>query len=372
MDRRFFSFLLLFEPFDRGRAGKLRCTPHLAASFDGSRRVIGKSYAWVLIGASLLLTLLLEPAADGEKRKGVALFCLGAAVAALSLIKINVGVFFGLPLLVVFLRQSWSTILASYLAPLAAIGLVLLPLAVQAILFDLPWVRPTARLRPQHCGGMSRLFSDARSPFVSAWAWIAILAGGGLTSLLIVGAMMAAGSSLHGILNGVLLQNMYFARNWYIPLHVGGRGLLAASLSLVAAGAYCLVITQPTRPAPPRPRRRSTEVPVRGGWTMVSFCATTAWTYSASGYSFCWLLLAPPETAANPYRIARVSATAPHRRDHVAKRVSSRRERGTNAESFPARHPCRFWRMTWRRPCVRSGPTGTLPCGLGSPLGRAP
>jgi hypothetical protein len=56
--------------------------------------------------------------------------------------------------------------------------------------------------------------------------------------------MMGAGSSLHGILNAVLLQNMYFVRNWYIPLYVGGRGLSAASLSLAAAGAYCLGVTR--------------------------------------------------------------------------------------------------------------------------------
>jgi hypothetical protein len=200
----------------------------------------------VLIGVSLLLTLLLEPAAGGEKRKGVALFCLGAAVAALSLIKINVGVFLGLPLLLVFLRQSWSAILASFLAPLAAIGLVLLPLAVQAILFDLPWVRAYSAFSVLSIAAACLVyFRVPRSPFVSAWAWIAILAGGALTALLIVGAMMAAGSSLYGILNGVLLQNMYFVRNWYLPLHVGALGLSAASLSLVAAGAYCLGITRP-------------------------------------------------------------------------------------------------------------------------------
>jgi hypothetical protein len=262
----------------------------------------------VLIGASLLLTLLLEPAADGEKRKGVALFCLGAAVAALSLIKINVGVFFGLPLLVVFLRQSWSTILASYLAPLAAIGLVLLPLAVQAILFDLPWVRAYSAFSVLSIAAACLVyFRTPRSPFVSAWAWIAILAGGGLTSLLIVGAMMAAGSSLHGILNGVLLQNMYFARNWYIPLHVGGRGLLAASLSLVAAGAYCLVITRPEHG-----RRLNLAVAALKSL----FVAAGLWFFLRHNrldmlrllVPFCWLLLAPPETAANPYRIARSAA----------------------------------------------------------------
>jgi hypothetical protein len=262
----------------------------------------------VLIGLSLLLTLLLEPAADGEKRKGAALFCLGAAVAALSLIKINVGVFLGLPLLVVFLRQSWSAILASFLAPLAAIGLVLLPLAVQAILFDLPWVRGYSAFSVLSIAAACLVYFRApRSPFVSAWAWIAILAGGGLTALLIVGAMMAAGSSLYGILNGVLLQNMYFVRNWYIPLHVGTLGLSAASLSLVAAGAYCLGITRPEH-------SRRLDLAVAALKSL--FVAAGLWLFLRHHgvdmfrllVPFCWLLLAPPETAANPYRIARSAA----------------------------------------------------------------
>ena len=262
----------------------------------------------VLIGVSLLLTLLLEPAAEGEKRKGVALFCLGAAVAALSLIKINVGVFFGLPLLVVFLRQSWSTILASFLAPLAAIGLVLVPLGLQAVLFDLPWVRAYSAFSVLSIAAACLVYFRApRSPFVSAWGWIAILAGGGLTALLIVGAMRAAGSSLYGILNGVLLQNMTFVRNWYIPLHVGGRGLSAASLSLVAAGAYCLGVTRPGL-------SRRLDLAIAALKSL--FVATGLW-FSLRHNAldmlrllapFCWLLLTPPETAANPYRIARSAA----------------------------------------------------------------
>jgi hypothetical protein len=262
----------------------------------------------VLIGASLLLTLLLEPAADGEKKKGVALFCLGAGVAALSLIKINVGIFFGLPLLVVFLRQSRSTILTSFLAPLAAIGLVLLPLAVQAILFDLLWVRAYSAFSVLSIAAACLVYFRApRSPLVSGAAWIAILAGGGLTALLIVGAMMAAGSSLYGILNGVLLQNMYFVRNWYIPLHVGSRGLLAASLSLVAAGAYCLGVTRPGL-------SRRLDLAVAALKSL--FVATGLWFFLRHDVldlfrllvPFCWLLLARPETAANPYRIARSAA----------------------------------------------------------------
>ena len=265
----------------------------------------------ILIGAGLLLTLLLEPAADGEKRKGVALFCLGAAVAAVSLIKINVGVLFGLPLLVVFLRQSWSTILASFFAPLAAIGLVLFPLGLQAVLFDLPWVRSYSAFSVLSIAAACLVYFRApRSPFVSAWGWIAILAGGGLAALLIVGAMRAAGSSLYGILNGVLLQNMEFARNWYVPFQVGGRGLLAASLSLVAAGAYCLAVTRPGL-------SRRLDLAVAALKSL--FVAVGLWLFLRHNFfialdmvrllvPFCWLLLAPPETAANPYRIARSAA----------------------------------------------------------------
>ena len=90
----------------------------------------------VLISITLLMTCCLE-----ENTKIMALIGIGATIAALTLIKINVGVFVGLPLLIVLLRKSSSQILSVVLAPLAMICLIILPIAVLSLLFSFPWVR---------------------------------------------------------------------------------------------------------------------------------------------------------------------------------------------------------------------------------------
>src|SRR5882757_9535198 len=73
----------------------------------------------VLISLTLLMTCWLE-----EDAKSVALVGIGVAIAALTLIKINVGIFVGLPLLIVLLRNSSNSILSTILASLAIICLI--------------------------------------------------------------------------------------------------------------------------------------------------------------------------------------------------------------------------------------------------------
>ena len=81
----------------------------------------------------------------------------------------------------------------------------------------------------------------------------------------------------------------------------------AASLSLVAAGAYCLGITRPEH-------SRRLDLAVAALKSLL--VAAGLWFFLRhQGFDvirllvpFCWLLLAPPETAANPYRIPRSAA----------------------------------------------------------------
>ena len=200
----------------------------------------------ILIGAVLLLSDRLERSVAEGKAGGGALFGVGAAVAALTLTKINAGVLVGLPLIVVLLRQSRAAVVANVLAPLAAIGLILMPVALQGPLFDMAWVRAFCAFCVPSLAATCLVFFGLRSdPFLSSRAWAAVVLGGGLTASLIVGAMALAGSSLFGILNGMVLQNAHFIHNWNIPIDVGWTGLVAAAASLALAGAWRLSLRDP-------------------------------------------------------------------------------------------------------------------------------
>ena len=195
----------------------------------------------VLISATLLMTCWLE-----ESGKNIALAGIGAAIAALTLIKINVGIFVGLPLLIVLLRKSSNQILWMILAPVAMIFLIILPVALQSLLFSFTWVRTYSLFCLLSVAATGLVILEVPgTPLMETRSWGILVASGGVTALLIVGAMMLAGSSAFGILNAVVLQNAGFVRNWYIPIHVGTSGILSATVSLLAAGAYWISGARP-------------------------------------------------------------------------------------------------------------------------------
>ena len=50
-----------------------------------------------------------------------------------------------------------------------------------------------------------------------------------------LGATLAGGSSLHAILNAIVLQNGHFIRNWYIPMPYSSASIAAGAMALFAA-----------------------------------------------------------------------------------------------------------------------------------------
>jgi hypothetical protein len=258
----------------------------------------------VLISLTLLMTCWLE-----EDAKSIALVCIGVAIAALTLIKINIGIFVGLPLLVVLLRNSSNSILSTILAPLAMICLIMLSVAVESLLFSFPWVRAYCLFCFLSIAATSLVYlGAARTPLMGTRSWAILVASGGVTSLLIVGAMMLAGSSAFAILNAVVLQNADFVRNWYVPIRVGATGVFSATMSLLAAGAYWVSGTQPKL----RPYRKHAVLMMQSIFVLAGlwFCFRNSPIHIVKYLTpFCWLLLTSPDADATPFRTAR-SVTA--------------------------------------------------------------
>lgn len=188
----------------------------------------------LLLVTVLLLVCLIERAADAATVAGI-----GAAVAGLALVKINVGVYIGgglvLALLCVTALTAWTRIAI----PMVTIALLLLPFAVQAPLFGFRWARGYGLFSALTIAAALVVFLNTpRQSILRAADWRMIVLGGGITCLTAIGGMMLAGSSAYAILNATLLQNIHFARNWNIPLFLGPTGGLAAMASVLAAVAY--------------------------------------------------------------------------------------------------------------------------------------
>jgi hypothetical protein len=188
----------------------------------------------LLLVAVLLLACSIERAAGAATLVGV-----GAAVAGLALVKINIGVYVAGGLVLVLLRVTAPTAWTRIAIPIVTIALLLLPFAAQALLFDFRWARLYSLFSGLSISAALFVFLNTpRQAILKAADWRIIVLGGGLACLTVIGGMMLAGSSAYAILDATLLQNTHFMRNWNIPLYVGRTGLLAAAASVLAALAY--------------------------------------------------------------------------------------------------------------------------------------
>ena len=188
----------------------------------------------------LLLATILLLACSTERPPGIVAFIgIGAAVAALVLVKINIGAYVGGGVLLVLLRASAPTIWTRIVIPLVAVALLALPFAVEALLLDFAWVRLYILFSTLCIGAALTVVLTVSLPIVvRPTAWAAVIFAGTLACCVVIGGMMLAGSSAYALLNAVLLQNADFIRNWYIPLHLDQHGVMAATLSALAAVAY--------------------------------------------------------------------------------------------------------------------------------------
>jgi hypothetical protein len=189
----------------------------------------------LLLAAVLLLVCSLERTIAATK-----LASLGAAIAGLALVKINIGVYVGAGLVLALLCVTVPTAWTRIAIPVVTIALQLLPFAIQAPLFDFHWVRLYSLFSALSITAALFVFlKTPRHAILRASDWGIIVFGGGLTCLAVIGGMMQAGSSAHAILDATLLQPAHFIRNWYDPLYIGWKGLLAGAASVLTALAYC-------------------------------------------------------------------------------------------------------------------------------------
>lgn len=236
----------------------------------------------------------------GSVRRGCSastLTGLGAAMAGLALVKINIGAYVGGAVVMVLLQATVPGTWRRVALPTVAAALLLMPPVVQSLLFDMEWARLYAVFAVLTVGAALLVSLNppaglsAEPPALRSGHWLVIAAAGGLAGLTIVGGMMLAGSSAGAMLGAVVLQNAHFVRNWYVPLQVGPYGLGAAALSLLAACAYVATGRQPRLQG----RRDTGILMLKSGFTVLGAVMLAAPDQVFRLLvPFCWLIMAQP------------------------------------------------------------------------------
>lgn len=256
----------------------------------------------------LLLATTLLLMCSAERAPGTtALMGLGAAVAALALVKINIGAYVGGGILLVFLRATTPAAWTRNAILIVGVALVSLPLAVQALLFEFEWVRLYIVFSTLTVGAAVLVLVNEPMPSIIRPAgWLSIASAAGLTCVVVIGGTMMAGSSGHALLNAMLLQNAHFIRNWFFPLDLEYRDLAAAAASVFAAAAYSAT---PSRPSLQDYRRLGLQV--LKFWFVVLGIFSIAFEPSRIFpilTPFCWLVMIPPAGDQRLHPIARGAA----------------------------------------------------------------
>lgn len=170
-----------------------------------------------------------------------ALAVLGGAVAALALVKINVG-FFAFASVVLAAAVSYPLLSERrWPRPLVEAGFVALPLVLMAGKFDEVWARQYAlHVSAAALAVVIALRARAsRQRPNEELGWL--LGGFVLAGVLICAAILGAGTSLDGLVDGVLRQPLRQADAFTIPLSLSKRAYGLDLIALAAAAAYWYV-----------------------------------------------------------------------------------------------------------------------------------
>lgn len=193
----------------------------------------------------VLVTLVLLCCSSLDRRASPPVIAtLGAGIACIALIKINFGAYVGGAVALALLsatRAAWWSRLAT---AVVACALSILPIAVEALLIQFDWVRYSIFSSTLTiAAAVIAVVSGSFPARLSERHWAILCASFLLACVAILSLMLLQGSSAFAIVNSVLLQNVHFIKNWYIPSPVGLEGSLASLLSLI----LCLLWRYPVR-----------------------------------------------------------------------------------------------------------------------------
>ena len=155
--------------------------------------------------------------------------CAGAIVAAITLTKINLGLYTGAALLLAMLAAT-----ASQRAFRAIAGVcIVAPLCVMAPALGERWARECCAILTISIG-LTALVIARERPFavMGAARWRALTGAFAVCAAILIAWGVWHGGSLRDMLDSIVLSNARGAHTWTVPLHIGVAGLLSVAASV--------------------------------------------------------------------------------------------------------------------------------------------
>jgi hypothetical protein len=212
---------------------------------------------------------------------------MGSVVAAIILVKINVGAFAALAVAFAFaatMSRRWRQVL------LSAIGLALVaaPLLLMARLFGLEWVWELALVISLSAAAVSIAGYAAEPPMIVGGDAIRLLAGGAALMVACLGIAAVGGLRPFDLVDSVLTAQK-LPQLFVLPAQVGIPDVLWAALSLAAAGGI-LLARLGARASPAIPAFLRIAV---GAFTLLSVLLLPSW-YFVLALALAWVAVLPP------------------------------------------------------------------------------
>jgi len=195
---------------------------------------------------SLLMLGLVVGASFASTRPRASAVAIGAIVAALCLVKINVGAFAALA--VVF---AWAGGSASrwrrFALPAMGVVITVAPLVLMANLLARAWVLEFALVASMSAAAVSLAWILAPPPKVTSPSNAWLILGGVTAAGLTLAVALAGGTHVADIWNGLVVRSVQFSQLFTWPVDVNPVVVLGAALSLAACIRYSRVrVSDPT------------------------------------------------------------------------------------------------------------------------------
>lgn len=199
-------------------------------------------------------------------------FGVGIIISILLLIKINIGIFVGMAVMIAFVRALPQSTSVRILGRLGTLAAILLPAGVMLPLLDLPWVATYCVFATLAIGASCVAWTCQEPAFRSEpgleWRDLYGAAIGGFFSALVgIVWFLPSGTKLEDIASAVLLQSSQWMRFWNIDPQLGYPALGSAIMSLMAACCWALLGRHGTQPVWARGLLHAAKLALALGWT---------------------------------------------------------------------------------------------------------
>jgi hypothetical protein len=262
-----------------GAAGQFLTFHSLAALTNGPMHPQG------LI--ALLLVCLAASASYRSRTPRTSAVLIGSVVAALALVKVNVGAFAALAVafaLASTLSDRWRRV------AMAVTGLALVagPIILMAGQFGLGWVRELALLISFSVAAVGIAGIAAEPPYMPRSYVVRLIAGGAAVTVICLGIAAVGGMRPHDLVDSLRLA-LSLPQLFIVPSMVNIPEVVWAALSLAAAGGILWRrFGERVSPALPAALRIAA-----GGYTLLSVLLLPRWFFPAA-LPLAWIAVVPP------------------------------------------------------------------------------